>query len=229
MASSQTQDKLYELRMYEIKPMLMSNYIQLTRNGELYPSEHSKRVGHWRTEIGCLHEAVYLWEYDSLADREDRREYITGDNEWKDNDSQYIVPMVKKQTTVLLKLLPWSNIEIKDQSKLKDKIFFELERITLKDGIPRADDDSSEVKIYTERLASRPNGPELAGAFFSILGGVQDTIYLIWCYKSLSDITTIRSQHLEAVSDLKNHISDRRTKLLKPVDKPKRRNSSDSD
>ena len=46
-----------------------------------------KHLGHflglYTTEVGNLHQVVFMWGYDSMADREKRRETLAADPAWQ--------------------------------------------------------------------------------------------------------------------------------------------------
>lgn len=58
-----SQNKLYELRTYSIKPAKLGSFLQLTNEKFHLRTAHSKLIGYWTSELGALNEVVHLWEY----------------------------------------------------------------------------------------------------------------------------------------------------------------------
>ncbi len=63
---------IYELRTYQFVVGGLPEYLELART-KILPAigEHGiKPLGFWTTEIGELHQAVHLWAYADLNDRQ---------------------------------------------------------------------------------------------------------------------------------------------------------------
>jgi hypothetical protein len=75
---------IVEQRTYTLPHGTMATYL---KRYETYALPAQKRhlgrlLGFYVTEIGTLNQVVHLWAYDSLADREARREKLAADPDW---------------------------------------------------------------------------------------------------------------------------------------------------
>ena len=71
-------------RTYDFHPGTMAEWIALYRREGLPVQERhlGRLVGFFTVEIGALNQVVFIWAYDSLADRERRREAMEADPDW---------------------------------------------------------------------------------------------------------------------------------------------------
>jgi len=76
---------IVEQRTYTLPHGTMATYLQrYEKYGLPVQKRHLVRLlGFYVTEIGTLNQVVHLWAYDSLADREQRREKLAADPEWQ--------------------------------------------------------------------------------------------------------------------------------------------------
>jgi len=77
---------IVEERCYTLKPGTVQQYYQdyQSRGLEIQTRILGKLIGYFHTEIGELNKVVHLWGYDSLAERERRRQLLGADQEWLD-------------------------------------------------------------------------------------------------------------------------------------------------
>lgn len=77
---------IIEHRTYTFRPGTVTGWTEKYRSEGLpVQKRHLNRfVGLWQSEIGRLHTTVLVWAYDSLADREARRQSMYADPEWQD-------------------------------------------------------------------------------------------------------------------------------------------------
>ena len=95
---------IVEERDYKVRHGKLSEFIGLYgKHGLPIQQEHlGKFLGYFTTEIGELNHVVAWWQYDSLADREARRERMTADPRW----TEYLkltAGMLETQETRILK------------------------------------------------------------------------------------------------------------------------------
>jgi hypothetical protein len=71
-------------RTYTFRPGTMGAWIKkYEEEGLAIQKKHLGRfLGLYTTEIGNLHQIVFMWGYDSLADREQRRAALNADPAW---------------------------------------------------------------------------------------------------------------------------------------------------
>ena len=95
---------IVEERDYRVRHGKLAEFIGLYgKHGLPIQKEHlGKFLGYFTTEIGELNHVVAWWQYDSLADREARRERMTADPRW----TEYLkltAGMLETQETRILK------------------------------------------------------------------------------------------------------------------------------
>ncbi|XP_076469935.1 protein NipSnap homolog [Babylonia areolata] len=103
-------DKIYELRLYKMKPEYFRSSLDLLQRYWPVRTAHSKDVGSWMTELGGICETVHLWEYDSLSDRMTKRQKVGEDSVWRNQFLPEFVKKAHKLTNVLLKPLPGTDV-----------------------------------------------------------------------------------------------------------------------
>jgi len=72
-------------RTYTLRPGTMTRWLKkYETEGLPIQRRHLGRfIGMFTTEIGNLHQIVFLWAYESLADRDVRRATMADDPEWQ--------------------------------------------------------------------------------------------------------------------------------------------------
>ncbi|GAB4170002.1 MAG: NIPSNAP family protein [Thalassobaculales bacterium] len=73
-------------RTYDIKPGCLALWLKLYEDKglPLQLKYLGRNVGFYVTEIGPLNQVVHLWAYDSLADRQARRDAMEADPAWQE-------------------------------------------------------------------------------------------------------------------------------------------------
>lgn len=75
---------IFDHRVYTIKPNQLGRFLETYERLAL-PIQRmylGEPYSFFVTHIGPLSRAVHLWKYESLADREQRREAMEADSEW---------------------------------------------------------------------------------------------------------------------------------------------------
>ena len=77
---------IVEQRTYTLPHGTMSAYLErYEKHGLPVQKRHLGRLlGFYVSEIGTLNQVMHLWLYDSLADREQRREKLAADPDWQE-------------------------------------------------------------------------------------------------------------------------------------------------
>jgi hypothetical protein len=75
---------IVDLRTYTMVPGRLRAYLKLYEaEGLPIQLRHQGRlIGYFVTEVGTLNQVVSMWAYDSMADRERRRNAMEDDPEW---------------------------------------------------------------------------------------------------------------------------------------------------
>jgi NIPSNAP len=94
-------------RTYQIVPGKTAELLALyEKEGYAIQSKHlGKPYGYFVVEVGEINHIVHMWAYESMADREQRRERMQADPEWQ----AYLkkaAPYFLKQWNRLLKSVP---------------------------------------------------------------------------------------------------------------------------
>jgi NIPSNAP len=102
---------IVELRTYTVKPLRISDFLQLYERAAL-PLQ-TKYLGHligfFVSELGPLNQVVHLWGFDSLAERESRRKKMETDPGWTlYRDALRELDVIVEQETKILKSVPFS-------------------------------------------------------------------------------------------------------------------------
>jgi hypothetical protein len=104
---------IVELRTYTVKPLHTGDFLQLYEQAAL-PLQ-KKYLGHligfFVSELGPLNQVVHLWGFDSLAERERRRQQMEQDPGWPIyRDALKELDIIVHQETKLLKSVPFSPV-----------------------------------------------------------------------------------------------------------------------
>ncbi|MFY9477749.1 MAG: NIPSNAP family protein [Aquabacterium sp.] len=75
----------YEIRTYRLKVGTLPKYLALVgEEGIAIQRSHlGQLVGYFHSEIGPLNQIVHIWAFDSLDDRERRRNALAADPAWQ--------------------------------------------------------------------------------------------------------------------------------------------------
>lgn len=104
---------IVEHRTYTLKPLRTGDFLQLYERAAL-PLQHKylgRLVGFFVSEVGPLNQVVHLWAFDSLAERERRREQLEQDPAWAVyRDALRELDVIVEQETKMLKSVPFSPV-----------------------------------------------------------------------------------------------------------------------
>lgn len=96
---------ILEHRTYTFKPGTVARWMKkYEAEGLPIQKRHlNKFVGLYSAEIGTLHTTVLMWAYDSLADREARRQAMYADPEWQHFiDGIWALDAIQKQEVTIM-------------------------------------------------------------------------------------------------------------------------------
>ncbi|XP_071816466.1 protein NipSnap homolog 3A-like isoform X2 [Apostichopus japonicus] len=176
--------KLYELRIYSIKPSCMGNYLQITKGKYHLRKAHSKLVGSWITEIGDVNEALHLWEYDNLSHRASVRAALGADRTWKVEYANEAHEYFDRQHSQLLSV-PWGTVATEP---FVEGGIYQLCALQVRSDAANMDIDKfSQITSIQERLLSEKKTGKLMGVFTTQIGDC-DTVYQLWNYKTMDDV-----------------------------------------
>jgi hypothetical protein len=102
---------ILEHRTYTFKPGSVDRWMKkYEAEGLPVQKRHlNKFVGLYVSELGQLHTTVLMWAYDSLADRERRRQAMYDDPEWKKFISEvWALDAIQSQNVMIMNPAPCS-------------------------------------------------------------------------------------------------------------------------
>lgn len=102
---------IIELRTYTVKPLRTPDFLDLYQRLALPLQQKylGNLIGFFVSEVGPLNEVVHLWGYDSMAERERRREQLDRDPGWSVyRDALRDLDAIQQQETKLLKPVSFS-------------------------------------------------------------------------------------------------------------------------
>ena len=102
---------ILEHRTYTFKPGTVDLWMRkYEAEGLPVQKKHlNKFVGLYVSELGHLHTTVLMWAYDSLADREQRRQAMYADPDWKKFISEvWALNAIEKQDVMIMNPSPCS-------------------------------------------------------------------------------------------------------------------------
>jgi hypothetical protein len=175
---------IYEMRTYDIKPGSLPAVEK--RFGEAYEARNrpSELCAFWRTEIGPLNQAVYIWRYQDLADRASVRAAAGKSGHWPPGLSEFSAA----QRSDILIPAPGSP-ELKPG---KVGPVFEMRICTLAPGeLPVAIENWE--KALPGRNALRP----ACAVWYTDVGALDKWIH-VWAYESHEQRAAIRQKARES-------------------------------
>ena len=99
---------IYDMRIYDVKPGLVQQYMDAVREVALKIREdHGVKLAGWYyTDVGPLNRIVHIWAYQDYAHFEKAREAVRSDPRWTNDYVPRIQPILSLlSTSVLTKLL----------------------------------------------------------------------------------------------------------------------------
>jgi hypothetical protein len=102
---------ILEHRTYTFKPGTVDKWMKkYEADGLPVQKRHLNTfVGLYVSEIGTLHTTVLMWAYDSLADREARRQSMYADPEWQKFITEvWSLDAIQKQDVMIMNPAPYS-------------------------------------------------------------------------------------------------------------------------
>lgn len=183
--------KLYELRTYTVKPDNFKLFMDLSTEWMHLRTCHSKLVGYWISEIGGgIHDAVHIWEYDSLSHRASVRQTLGKDEVWQKSYFRKLLPLLQRQDNSLLQLFPGATLKDPPANGV-----YQLESFSLN---PLKMDEIGNYFLGRQK----PGATQLA-TFHTVLG-ISYFGYQLWHHPSVDNLLlppVIGSQKIEGQSE----------------------------
>lgn len=209
-SSSNPQQKIYELRIYTIKPLNFREFLNLTAEEFHLRLTHSKLLGYWTCEIGGLNQVVHIWEYDSLSHRAKVRENLASDPEWNSRYLSRVAGMFQEMNNSLFTLLPGTEINAPT-----GKGVYELHTLNF-NGAPVT--WSHSLLRYVKACKDIEMGAtKLVGAWQSVIGPRQSAA-LLWQHPGPDSCVPLHlaTNSLEENEAMSAHVSEGHKRYLLP-------------
>ena len=106
---------IYELRIYETVPGRLPNLHKRfeTITLKIWERHGIKQAGFWTAEVGTSNELIYLLQWESLAEREQKWAAFQSDPEWNEKRAQTEAdgPIVARVRNSFLRATPYSSVQ----------------------------------------------------------------------------------------------------------------------
>ncbi len=95
---------IIEMRTYTLRPGTTAEYFRIyeAEGLALQRSILGNYLGSYRSEIGPLNQVVHLWGFDSLDERQSRRDRLAADPQWQRAVALFIGFFVAQESKILL-------------------------------------------------------------------------------------------------------------------------------
>jgi hypothetical protein len=104
---------IVELRTYTVKPLRTPDFLRLYERAALPLQKKylGQLVGFFVSELGPLNQVVHLWAFESLAERERRRQEMEADPGWAlYRQALRELDVILEQESKILKSVPFSPV-----------------------------------------------------------------------------------------------------------------------
>jgi hypothetical protein len=100
---------IYEMRVYQIKPGMLPQYLKLfEQKGLPIISRYCTLVGFWTIESGPLNRVMHIWSYADFEARRQARDRWWQDRGWIDDYLPAALPLVESQENAFLSATAFS-------------------------------------------------------------------------------------------------------------------------
>ena len=172
---------LYELRVYEAIPgKLAALNSHLEAALPLFKKHGLGVLGFWTGEIGAGGEVTYIWEYESMADREKKFPAFAADPAWREQvakENAEVGVITARTHSTIMRLTPYSP---------EPRITTEVQELRVYDAVPgRLPDLNNRFANHAIRIFER-QGMTNIGYWTVDVGTSNQLIYMLG-YPSLGD------------------------------------------
>lgn len=200
---------IYELRTYTFAPGGVAEFQRGFSEALPHRNRYSRLGAFWRTEFGPLNQALHVWPYESLAERDEVRAAAAQDEHWPPRHDAQILEM---NTEILL---PAPFMQDWDDTDRTLGNVYEMRIYTYRPGtMPRV------IEAWSEAIEHRLQYSPLAAAWYTEIGALNRWIH-VWPYESLAERDELRPR---AMADphwpppTREWLVGQEVKLLVPAD-----------
>jgi hypothetical protein len=180
-SKSRKQRMIYEFRTYDIFPGNMPKY-QATLTDSLAGGrlDHSDLFAYFYTEFGPLNQALHIWPYESLDERQAIREKTTGITGWPPATGD----LLAGQAADVYFPAPFNDESLTGAQGP----FYELRTYTYATG-----ETPAVIDTWGKAIDERKKLSPFIGAWYTELGGLNKWAHL-WGYSSLEQRAEVRKE-----------------------------------
>ncbi|HXH83173.1 MAG TPA: NIPSNAP family protein [Candidatus Tectomicrobia bacterium] len=175
---------IYELRTYTLAPGTQAKYIQLSAEvgRKARGDRYGTLEGHWYSEFGTLNQAVHLWSYPDLNERDRLRAELAKNEEWTKGYLPQTRGMIVAQENKILSAAvpltpPTDSGNIYELRWYRTQVGKAAEWIGLFKGI----------------LPTREKYMRRVGVWTSEIGSLNEVVHM-WVFKSLDERAAQRAK-----------------------------------
>lgn len=175
---------IYEFRTYDLQPRTLGQYEKILTaslaGGRL---ERSPLFGYWYSEFGPLNQALHVWPYKDIAERNEIRESANIPGSWPPATGELLVG----QNTEIYYPAPFNDESITGAQGP----FYELRTYTYGTGdIPKV------IDAWSKAIDERRKHSAFIGAWYTELGDLNKWAHM-WAYTSLEERSRVRASMIE--------------------------------
>ncbi|HEV8441526.1 MAG TPA: NIPSNAP family protein [Methylomirabilota bacterium] len=178
---------IYELRTYTLVPGKQSEYVKLSGDvgRKVRGDKYGKLEGYWTSEFGTLNQAIHLWSYPDLVERDRLRGELAKNDEWTKGYIPQIRSMILAQENKIL------SAQLPLKPPAPDGNVYELR--TYRTPVGRAGEWLGHFKAI---MPVREKYSKNVGLWQTEMGQLNEVVHL-WAYRDLNERAAVRAKAIQ--------------------------------
>src|SRR5215813_12780042 len=178
---------IHELRTYTLQPGKQGEYLKLSGDvgRQVRGDKYGKLEGFWTTEFGTLNQAVHIWNYPDLVERDPLRGELSKQDDWTNGYLPQIRSMILAQENKIL------SPQLPFKPPPDDGHVYELR--TYRTPVGRAGEWLGHFKTI---MPVREKYSKNVGLWQTEMGQLNEVVHL-WAYHDLNDRVAVRSKVMQ--------------------------------
>ncbi len=170
---------IYEMRVFDLQPGMVPEFEKRVAAALPQRTQISPLGAFWHTEVGPLNQAIVVWPYEDMVDRERARAAAEATGLWEPNVNEFIV----HEETWILKPAPF----MRPLHPAELGNVYEMRMYTVKLGqMPEV------LRRWAAAIPERETLSPLAAGWYTDLGSLSIWIH-VWPYKDLAERGRVRA------------------------------------
>ncbi len=199
---------LYEVRTYTFAPGDLAKFETGFAEALPHRTSYSPLGAFWRSEFGALNQAIHVWPYDDLAQRQEARAAAAQDPHWPPKHEATLLRMESEICVSAPFMRDWDGVQ-----KLGN--IYEMRTYTYRPGtIPTV------IERWSEAIAHREKYSPLAACWYTDIGALNRWTH-IWPYESLQERDRVRAESFKDPHwppDTREFLVSQESRILTPTD-----------